>query len=106
MGQQVISVEEARDLYPDQWVLIRVTEYKHHAPVAGVVLAAGSDEYVQAALVDRIRSGCPDPPYHRFFAFKHLPTEEEVQEMLEQVWVEELEAILQENEQGRSGGDT
>ena len=90
MGQQVISVEEAPDLYPDQWVLIQVTEYKHHAPGAGIVLAAGSDEHVQAVLMDRIRSGCPDPPYHRFFAFKSLRTEEEWQEILEQVWFEEM----------------
>lgn len=103
MGQQMISVAEAPELYPDQWVLMQVTEHSEHdMPVAGVVLATGSDEHVQAALMERIRSGCPDPPYYRFFAFKNVPSAEELQEIAEQVWIEEMEDLLLEMKLGRS----
>ena len=101
MGKQVIAVAEASDLYPDQWVLMQVTAYKHHAPVAGVVLAAGSDEHVQAVLMDRIRSGCPDPPYYRFFAFKYKHLDPEWSEVWDQVMTElMLEEFAIDDERG------
>ena len=69
--QRVISIEEAPDLYPDQWVLMHVTEHSEAgAPRAGVVLAAGSDEYVLSVMMDDVRTGCLRAPYDRFFANK------------------------------------
>lgn len=87
--ERPITIDEAPDLYPDQWVLMRVTEHSEQdAPVAGVVLAAGSDEHVQAVLMDRIRSGCPDGPYFRFFAFKYKHLDPGWLDMYEQVMIE------------------
>jgi hypothetical protein len=69
--QQVITVEEAHDVYPDQWVLMHVTEHSEAgAPRAGVVLAAGSDEYVLSVMMEDIRTGSLRAPYDRFFANK------------------------------------
>lgn len=102
--QRVISIEEAPNLYPDQWVLMQVTEHSDAgAPRAGIVLAAGSDEHVLSVMMEDVRSGCPRGPYDRFFAFKHVPSAEELHEIAAQVWIEEMEAIMLEAEQGRSG---
>lgn len=69
--QRVISIEEAPDLYPDQWVLMHVTEHSEAgAPRAGIVLAAGSDKYVSSVMMEDVRAGCLRAPYDRFFATK------------------------------------
>lgn|SRR5688500_13490560 len=68
---RVISIEEASDLYPDQGVLMHVTEHSEvGAPRAGIVLAAGSDAYVMSVMMEEVRAGCLRAPYDRFFATK------------------------------------
>ena len=91
--QRVISIDEAPDLYPDQWVLMQVTEHSEHGtPRAGIVLAAGSDEYVLSVMLEDIRSARPRGPYDRFFAYKSRSVDpEEWDDLMTEAMLVELQ---------------
>jgi hypothetical protein len=51
--------------------------------------------------MERIRSGCPDPPYYRFFAFKYKHLDPEWCDAWDQIMTEAmLEELAIDNERG------
>jgi hypothetical protein len=73
---ETLSVDEIGERYPEQWILLRVTEFsERHEPVAGEVVAASQSH---AAIWRRYgklhaQSGGRPGPCYIFQAFPPLP---------------------------------
>ncbi len=74
-----LTVNEVAELYPEQWVLMRVTgENEYHHPWRGHVLAASHDErQINEALSreprpSQLPPGVPAGRYYMFQAYRHV----------------------------------
>ena len=67
----VVRIEDLPDLYPGHWALVQVVEQREYAPVAGIVLAVGSEEHIQTVLSGDARSGNLRGPYFRYYCSRH-----------------------------------
>src|SRR5215217_7530028 len=65
--QPLVRIEDLPDLYRGRWVLVQVVEQREYAPVAGIVLAVGSEEHIQSVLMDDVRSRKLRGPYFRYY---------------------------------------
>jgi hypothetical protein len=65
--QRIVQIEELPGLYRGQWVHVQVIEQREYAPVAGMVLAVGSEDHIQSVLIDDVRSGNLRGPYFRYY---------------------------------------
>jgi hypothetical protein len=68
--QQPITINEASDRYPGQWILMKVTESdEHDEPVAGLIVTTGpTRDSIQEAVMEHVvrrRDG-------RYFVFSEL----------------------------------
>jgi hypothetical protein len=88
--QRIVRIEDLPDLYPGQWVLMQVVKHRGDAPVAGIVLAAGSEEHIQSVLMEDIQSGGLRGPYYRFFATRYTDLDPDWMDEWEEALIEEM----------------
>ena len=74
-----MTVNDAAEIYPEQWVLMRVTgENEYHHPWRGHILAVSHDErHIDEALAHEPRRsqlppGVQRPRYYVFQAYRHI----------------------------------
>lgn len=76
----LVTVDEAADLFPGEWILMRVTEFdEHHTPVRGEIVKHNrSSSRVWAELGKRLvpLGEKPKDHYYLFHGFPHLHTGE------------------------------
>ena len=81
----MVSVDDAAEAHPGQWILMKVTEVSaYDAPVAGIVVATSpTRDGIQPILMDRLVHNPPDGRYLTLFGGKIPRTPEEWRELLD-----------------------
>ena len=80
-----MTIDEAVEAHPGQWMLIRVTARdKYDAPAEGVVVAnAPTRDRIQDAILDHLVRRRPDASYYLTSGYKRLRTREEFQQLVQ-----------------------
>ena len=83
-----ISVDEAADLYPGEWILMKLTAYdENRLPAAGWILAHGKTRRsINKTFVKALEEDLnPALPYYIFQGYHYLRTGERWQEVLDKL---------------------
>jgi hypothetical protein len=79
-----MTIDEAAEAYPGQWMLIKVTAVtKYDAPAEGIVVAVGpTRDSIQDAVMEHLVRRRPDSSYFVAAGYKRLRTREEFDELV------------------------
>ena len=83
-GSRPMTIDEAVEAYPGQWMLIKVTAVnKYDAPAEGIVVAVGpTRDSIQDAVMEHLVHRRPDSSYYVTSGYKRLRTREEFEELV------------------------
>ncbi len=84
--QRTLTVDEASELYRDQWILMRVTEGDDTGfPLAGVVVTTSrTREGIQPAVMEHFVHRQPRIPHFVFFGYRRIRSYDEWLRVLQQ----------------------